>query len=110
MITEIFKHGKQKLISSINLCFYIYIAEYKLYQVKRAYIIRSDGTSRVSGDKLELHVYLAEQILVVGLKSRARGLVKRQSQQLAIVEYLSSAIAPSDLEILVQIAGRGRDQ
>jgi len=41
---------------------------------------------------------------MLGLESRARGPVKGQRKELAIVEHLASAIAPSDIKVIVQVA------
>lgn len=43
---------------------------------RRTYIVGSDGASRVSRDKLELHINLSEKKLVVRLKARTRGFIK----------------------------------
>lgn len=69
------------------------------------YVVSSDCAGGVSGDELELHVDLSEQILVLGLEPRPRCLVQGESQQLSVVEYLSPAISPGNVEILVQVPG-----
>lgn len=69
----------------------------------RTYVVGSDGSSRVARNKLELHINLAKQKLILRLKSRARGLVKRESEKAAIVKYFGAAIAPSDIKILVEV-------
>ena len=73
---------------------------------EEAYIVGSDSTSRVSRYKLQLHINLPKQILILGLEARARGFVKRESKKLSIVEDLGSAITPSDIKILVQVTNR----
>lgn len=49
------------------------------------YVIGGDGAGRVAGNKLDLHVDLAEEILVLGLEAGARGLVERQGEAAAVV-------------------------
>jgi len=72
--------------------------------IKFTYIISSDSACRVARDKLELHVNLSEQILIPGLKSRARGLVKVESEELAVAEDLSTTISPGNIKIVVEVA------
>ena len=73
---------------------------------EEAYIVGSDSASRVSRHKLQLHINLPKQILILGLEARARGSVKGESKKLSIVEDLGSAITPSDIKILVQVTNR----
>ena len=78
----------------------------KMLGKEAAYIVGSDSASRVSRHKLQLHINLPKQILIIGLEARARGFVKRESKKLSIVEDLGSAITPSDIKILVQVTNR----
>lgn len=68
------------------------------------YIIGGDSACRISGYKLELHINLAKEILVFGLKPRARGFVKGKSEKIAVVEYLGTTISPCYVKILVEVA------
>lgn len=70
------------------------------------YIVSGDSACGVSGYEFELHINLAEEVFVLGLKPRTRGLVEGKSEKLAIVEYLGSAISPGYIKILVEVAGR----
>ncbi|KAL6201895.1 hypothetical protein ACLB2K_025607 [Fragaria x ananassa] len=72
----------------------------------KTYIVGSDGASRVSGDKFELHVNLAEEIFLCGFKTRARGFVERESKKLAVVEYRGSTVPPCNLKVLVEVTRR----
>lgn len=67
----------------------------------KTYVVGCDGASGVSRDKLELHVDLAEQILVFGLKSRTGGFVERKGKKLAVVKNLSTSVPPCNLKVLV---------
>lgn len=69
------------------------------------HVIGGDSASRVARNELDLHVDLAEQILILGVKARARGLVERKSEKVSIVEYLSAAISPRNVKVLVEITG-----
>lgn len=71
------------------------------------YIIGRDSASRVTRDKLDLHINLSIEIFIFGLEARARGLVKRESKKFPVVENLSAPIAPRNLKILVEVASRG---
>jgi hypothetical protein len=71
---------------------------------RRTYIIGNNGVSGVSRDKLELHIYLAKEKLILGLESRARGFVKRQTKKVAVVKHLPSAISPCDVKVLVEVS------
>lgn len=59
-----------------------------------------DSSGGVSGDKLQLHVDLSEQELLLGLKSGAGRVIKRESEKIAVVEDFTAAIAPSNVEVL----------
>ena len=67
------------------------------------YIVGSDSSSRVSGNKFELHINLPKQVLILGLETRARGFVKGESEKLSIVEDVGSAITPCDITVLVEV-------
>jgi hypothetical protein len=71
---------------------------------RRTYIVGSDGASRVSRDKLELHINISEKKLVVGLEARARGFVEWKAKKVAVVKHLPSAISPRDVEVLVEVS------
>jgi len=75
--------------------------------INGTHVISGDCASGISRDKFDLHVNLPIEILVLGLKARARGTVKGQSKKLTIVQNLTSAISPSDINILVQVASIG---
>jgi hypothetical protein len=68
------------------------------------YIVGSNGASRVSRDKLELHIYLSKKKLVPGLESWARGLVEWEAKKVTVVKHLPSAISPCDVKVLVQVS------
>lgn len=74
--------------------------------VKATDVVCGDCAGRVSANKLDLHVNTTEQILVLGLNGRTRGLVEGESEELSIVEYFSSAVSPGDVEILVEVTRR----
>ena len=67
------------------------------------YIVGCDSASRISRDQFELHINLAKEILILGLETRSRGLVKGKSEKLSIVEYLTTPIPPSDIKVLVEV-------
>ena len=87
----------------------IYEAEKDEAGKEEAYVVGSDSASRVTRHKLELHVNLPKQILLLGLETRSRGFVKGEGEKLSIVEYLASAITPCDVEVLVEVTGRGKN-
>lgn len=74
---------------------------------KDTYIIGCDCACRVTGHELQLHVNFTKQVLVFGMKSRARGLVHGQGEKLPIVEDFGTTITPSYLKVLVQVTCRG---
>lgn len=69
----------------------------------KPYIVCGNGAGGVAGYQLELHIDLAEEILVLGLKAGAGSLVEGERQQLTIIGDCAAAIAPRYVEILVQI-------
>jgi hypothetical protein len=73
----------------------------------RREVVGGDGAGGVAGDELELHVDLAEEVLVLGLEARAGGAVEREREEAAAVLDLAAAVAPGDVELLVE-AGRRR--
>ncbi|RRT45126.1 hypothetical protein B296_00035561 [Ensete ventricosum] len=78
--------------------------------MRRAYIVGSDGAGGVPGNELDLHVDLAEEVLVLGLESRARGPVEGEGEELAALEDLGAGFALGDGELLVEVAGGGDGQ
>jgi hypothetical protein len=70
-----------------------------------AYVEGGDGAGGVAGDELDLHVEAAVQVLVLGLEAGAGRPVQRQRQELAVAEDLAAAVAPSDVHVLVEVAG-----
>jgi hypothetical protein len=75
-------------------------------QCQQAYVVGCDGAGGVAGDKLELHVDLAEEVLVLGLKPGAGDLVQPQRQELPIIQDLAAAVTPGDVELLVEARRR----
>ncbi|KAH0458613.1 hypothetical protein IEQ34_011427 [Dendrobium chrysotoxum] len=45
-----------------------------------SYIVGSDSAGRVAGNEFDLHIYLAEEVLMPRLEAGARRLVKRKSE------------------------------
>ena len=79
-------------------------------------VVGSDGSGGVSRDEFELHVDFPEQILFLGLKTRAGGSVEGESEKLTVVKNLATTITPSDIEFCVERScenrreeGRSRD-
>lgn len=71
-------------------------------------VVGSDSSGGVSRDEFELHIDFPEQILFLGLKTRARGSVKGKSEKLSVVKDLATTITPSDVEICVESSGQNR--
>jgi hypothetical protein len=71
---------------------------------RRTYIVGSNSASRISRDKLELHINLSKEKLIVGLESRARGFVEWEGKKVAVVKHLPSAISPRDVKVLVEVS------
>lgn len=68
------------------------------------YIIGRDGAGRVAGDKLELHVDVYEEEFIFGAEAGAGGFVEGEGEEAAAVEDFGTAVAPRDLEVLVEVA------
>ena len=80
---------------------YIYI--YTCIFVLTTYIIGSYGSSRVAGDKFELHIDPAEEKLFLGLEARARDFVQRERQKLTCFENLGPVVTPRQVKVLVEV-------
>lgn len=68
------------------------------------------GSGRVAGDELHLHVEAAEEVLVPGLESGAGVAVEGEGEELAVVEDFGTAVAPSDVHVLVEICSQRSDK
>lgn len=75
-----------------------------MYAINKTYVVGSNGASGVASDEFELHIDPSKQILFLGLKSGARDLVERQREKLPSAVNLGAVAAPSEVEILVEVA------
>ena len=71
------------------------------------YIVSGDSASRVARDELELHVNFCKEVLVNGAEAGTGELVEGEGEEAAAVEDFATAVAPCDLEVLVEVAGGG---
>ncbi|KAI3410301.1 Xyloglucan endotransglucosylase/hydrolase [Psidium guajava] len=56
------------------------------------YVVGGDVAGGIAGDELELNVYAAKEVVVLGLKPRAGVLVEREGEKLATLGYLGSLV------------------
>ncbi len=74
------------------------------------YVVGSDGPSRIARDKLDLHVNLCVEILILGLEARATDLVERESKKVSVVKYLRITLSPCKVKVIVESTSKDSHQ
>lgn len=74
------------------------------------HVVGSDGPSRIARDKLDLHINLGINILIVGLEGRARAFVEGEGKKASTLFYIAIILSPCYGEVIEEVVGKGSCQ